>query len=225
MSIGTTADTVMAGDDARVTYMYTNYINERTALAVNKNASLTDIAGSGNQQLPVGMGIYADGKFWDSFDVEFTKVTTNIEPEQRPPMARELLRYMKMDKLHFHGDFNIMKITAKKTVDMFEHYIFYIPNQHVPTGCFMSFVVYHKIVGNANWWWCNNSIKDQWHQNTTHLLSNSSPGDYLHIDFGINNNVSAGDTLYIALPQIVTGKWNPDRLCPQLFNIGSGLGL
>jgi hypothetical protein len=212
----------MAGDDARVVHMYNTYINERTFLAVNKNASLTDLAGSENRQLPVSMGIISG--FWDVFDVEFTKVISGIEPEERPPLVRELLQYMKMDGKYFHGDFNIMKLKAKKTVDKIKNYVFYIPNQHVPTGSFMSFVVYHKIIGSANWWWCNNSIKGKWHQNTSHLYTNNFPGKYSHIDFIVDEGVKEGDELYIALPQVVTGKWNPNNLCPQLFNIGSGLG-
>ncbi|WP_323872550.1 hypothetical protein, partial [Xenorhabdus doucetiae] len=225
MPIGTTAHTLMAGDDARVTYMYSNYINERTALAVNKNASFIDLAGSGDRQLPVGMGLNAGGNFWDKFDVEFTKVESGVDPVTRPPIVRELLQYMKMDRIHFHGNFNIMKLTIKKVTNDFGSYVFYIPNQHVQNGCFMSFVVYHKIVGNSDWWWCDNTIKGRWHQQTNHLFSNGSPGDYVHIDFVLSGNSSVGDILYIALPQIVTGKWNPERLCPQLFNIGSGLGL
>ncbi|CDL83730.1 phage tail protein [Xenorhabdus szentirmaii] len=225
MPIGTTANTLMAGNDARVTHMYTSYINERTALAVNKNASLTDLGGSGERQLPVGMGINANGKFWDIFDVEFTKVVTGIAPENRPQLARELLQYMKMDELYFHGNFNIMKLRAKKSADGLGGYIFHIPHQCILTGCFMSFVVYHKVIGKSNWKYCNNSIKGKWNQHTTHVYTNNFPGLYDHIDFKTDgHSINAGDELYIALPQIITGKWNPDNLCPQLFNIGSGLG-
>ncbi|PHM25143.1 hypothetical protein [Xenorhabdus budapestensis] len=225
MPIGTTANTLMAGNDARVVHMYSSYMNEHTSLAVNKNASLTDLAGSEGRQLPVGMSIHADGKFWDIFDVEFTRIITGIEPENRPPLARELLQYMKMDELYFHGDFNIMKLTAKKSVDKLDSYIFSIPNQRVQTGCFMSFVVYHKVIGSANWRWCNNSIKGKWNQHTSHLYTNNFPGKYSHIDFWVGiEGIKVEDELYIALPQIVTGKWNPNNLCPQLFNIGSGLG-
>ncbi|UZX55220.1 phage tail protein [Yersinia ruckeri] len=197
-------------------------VHEHSALAVNKNAALNDLAGIPPQQLPVGMGLHAGGHFWDKFDIEMIPVASGVAPETRAPIVRELLQYMGMDRLHFHGAFNIMKVTIKKTIDGFGPYAFHIPSQHIPTGCFMSFVLYYKIIGGADWSWCHNEVKGRWHQHTHHLFSGNAAGNYSHVDIGVAGNPAVGDVLYLALPQIIPGRWNPDHRCPQLFNLGLG---
>ncbi|AWK14757.1 hypothetical protein SK355_07420 [Candidatus Fukatsuia symbiotica] len=242
MPIGTTQNTLMKGDDPRVVKCDVDHINEHAFLAVNKNASLTDVAGEAPQQLPVGMGLHAGGDFWGKFEVELMAATSGVDPATRPAIVRELLQYMNMDTIHFTAGFNIMKLTIKKTVDGFGSYVFHIPNQHIKTGCFMSFVLYHNIVGNTDWWWCDNAVKGRWHQKTHHLFSGKAAstyhrggklsdlsrkhaaGAYTHVDIGISGKPTIGDVLYIALPQVIAGKWNPAHRCPQFYNVGAGLG-
>jgi hypothetical protein len=195
-----------------------SHLDEHAAMAINFNARMTAHGGSGPNTLPLAMGVNAGGDFWSKFDAELIPVRSGTDPLTRPPVVRELLQYMGCDREHFSGWFDILKLTIKSIGSGFGPYVFHIPYQHVKVGTFNSVVMYHKIIGGADWSWMNNGVKGQWHQVTHHANSNDA-GGYNHVDIGIGGLAGVGDTLYLALPQIIPGKWNPARRCPQLYNV------
>jgi len=194
------------------------HLDEHPALCVNFNARFTAVAGSAPYQLPIGMGVHANGDFWNKFDVSFIPVVSGLDPVTRPAVVRELLQFMNMDRQHFSAGFNILKFTVKTVAD-FGPYVFHIPYQHVKAGPFTSVILYHKIVGRSTWGWMNNGVKDAWTQATNHVYSGNDAGGYVHVDVGIGGPTDVGDTLYLALPQIVPGKWNPEHRAPQFYNL------
>jgi hypothetical protein len=196
-----------------------NHLNEHPAIAVNFNARMTALGGTAPQQLPLAMGVHAGGDFWSKFDVTLIPVTSGLDPITRPPVVRELLQYMNMDSQYFHGGFNILKLTVKSIANSFGPFVFYTPYQHIFEGAFNSFVVYHKIVGKADWRWMDNAKKEVWNQVTHHIYASDAAGAYTHIDIGLSGSIAVGDTLYLALPQVIAGKWNPQHRCPQVHNI------
>jgi hypothetical protein len=196
-----------------------NHLDEHPAIAVNFNARMTALGGTAPQQLPLAMGVHAGGDFWNKFDVTIFPVFSGVDPATRPPIVRELLKYMNMDYQNFTGGFNIIKFTIKSVAAGFGPYAFNIPYQHVKGGALNSVVMYHKIVGKADWSWMDNTKKEVWNQVTHHVYSGNNAGDYSHVDIAPQNGINPGDTLYLALPQIIPGKWNPQHRCPQLYNI------
>lgn len=42
-------------------------------------------------------------------------------------------------------------------------------------------------------------------------------GAYAHVDVSLSN-AQVGDQLYLALPQIIPGLWNPEHRLPALYN-------
>lgn len=192
------------------------HIGEHGTLAVNYNAGMTRLSGTAPQQLPLGFGVSAGGDFWSKFDVNIIPVPFGVEPETRKPIVRELLQYMGCDRKHSSLNFNIVELTVKRT-DISE-FVFFIPYRHVKAGAFHSVVMYHKIIGQGDWSWMDNSVKGKWNQVTHHLFSPGDAGAYTHIDVPVRSP-AVGDKLYLALPQIVIGKWNPDQRAPQFFNV------
>ncbi|TCP11188.1 hypothetical protein EV683_1143 [Crenobacter luteus] len=211
--------------DARVTAKIADldnwragHLDEHPAIAVNFNASLTALGGTEPQQLPLAMGVHAGGDFWGKFDVTIIPVRTGEDPTTRPPVVRELLQYMGCDRQHFSAKFNIVQLTIKSIAAGFGPYVFHIPYQHVKVSEFTSVVMYHKVVGGADWGWTDSAKKGVWNQVTHHFSSNNA-GEYVHVDIGVGGAPAVGDTLYLALPQIVPGKWNPQHRAPQMYNI------
>ncbi|QOZ83189.1 MULTISPECIES: hypothetical protein [Chromobacterium] len=192
------------------------HIDEHGFLAINYNAGMTRLSGTVPQQLPLGMGVSAGGDFWSKFDVDIIPVRSGDLPESRPAVVRELLKYMGMDRQHFSANFNIIELTVKR-IDI-SSFVFFIPYRHVKMGSFHSVVMYHKIIGQGDWTWMDNSVKGKWNQMTSHHASADSAGAYVHVDV-VLERPAIGDKLYLALPQIVIGKWNPLRRAPQFFNV------
>lgn len=195
----------------------TSHWNEHPAIAVNFNAKMTAVGGEGDKKLPLALGVHAGGDFWGKFDAALIPVTPGEEPASRPPIVRELLQYMKSDDRHFSANFNILHLTVKKVSDGFGPYVFFVPYQHVKMGAFTSVALYHKVIGQGDWNWMDNSKKGVWNQATHHFLS-AHAGAYTHVDIALSN-AQVGDQLYLALPQIIPGVWNPELRLPQLYNI------
>ncbi|MEC5207375.1 hypothetical protein QF022_002331 [Vogesella perlucida] len=194
------------------------HLDEHPAIAVNFNARMTAHGGTDPQILPLGMGVHAGGDFWNKFDVSLIPVRSDVDPTTRPPVVRELLQYMGCDRQYFAGYFDILKLTVKSVAAGFGPYVFHIPYQHAKVGVFTSVVMYHKIVGSADWGFVDNTKRGAWNQVTRHY-GYGDAGSYTNVDIAISGNVAVGDTLYVALPQVIPGKWNAERRCPQLFNL------
>ena len=194
------------------------HLSEHPALAVNFNASMLTLSGAAPQQVPVGMGLNAGGNFWDKFDMNIINVASGAAPESRPAVVRELLQYMGCDRQHFSMHFNIVELTVKSLAGGINSYVFFIPYRHVKLGAFHSVTMYHKVVGQGNWGWMDNAKKNVWNQVTHHGLSYGDAGGYFHVDVGVDNP-AVGDKLYLALPQVVLGKWNPEQRAPQMLNV------
>lgn len=195
-----------------------DHIHEHPALAVNYNASMLRLSGVAPQQVPMSMSLNAGGNFFDKFSLNIIPVITGNDTNSRPPIARELLQYMGCDQQNFSASFNIVEITVKSIANGFGPFVFTIPYRHVKSGAFHSVILYHKLVGQANWGWVNNEIHDKWNQHTTHVFTPGNAGGYTHVDISIAN-AAVGDKFYLALPQIVLGKWDPSLRAPQFFNI------
>lgn len=193
------------------------HLDEHAAMAINFNARMTAHGGTAPQVLPLAMGVHAGGDFWNKFDAELIPVRSGGDLTVRPPVVRELLQYMGCDREHFSGGFDILKLTIKSVASGFGPYVFHIPYQHVKVSEFTSVVMYHKIVGGADWSWMDNGKKGHWHQVTHHFVSGDA-GAYVHVDISLAGAPAVGDTLYLALPQIIPGKWNPAHRCPQLYS-------
>ncbi|WP_337881762.1 hypothetical protein [Chromobacterium haemolyticum] len=192
------------------------HISEHGTLAVNYNARMTALSGSAPHQVPRGMFLNAGGDFWNKIDVNIIPIRSGQSAESRPPVARELLQYMGCDRQDLTAHFNIVEFTVKRT-DI-TGFVFTIPYRHVKAGAFHSVVMYHKIQGKADWSWMDNSVKGKWAQSTSHCHSPGDAGAFAHVDVGVANP-EVGDKLYLALPQIVIGKWNQALRAPQFFNI------
>jgi len=218
-TVNTTATNLTNNVNAKLSQMDAwrdGHLDEHPAFSVNANADFLTLSGEAPVQLPSGMGVHANGDFWNKFEVEIIPVRSGPLPEERPPLVRELLQFMNMDRQHFSAAFNIMRMSIKAVTD-FGPYVFHIPAQHVKAGPFTSVILYHKIVGRSSWGWMNNGIKDAWAQATHHVYSGNDAGGYVHVDVGIGGPSDVGDTLYLALPQIVPGKWNPNHRAPQFY--------
>ncbi|MCP1289795.1 hypothetical protein NK214_06280 [Chromobacterium sp. S0633] len=194
------------------------HLSEHGFIAVNYNARMTRVSGEAPQQVPIAMGLNAGGDFFSKFDLKIIPVVGGVDPATRPPVVRELLQYMGCDRHNFTAEFNIVELTVKSIAKGFGDYVFYIPYRHIKTGAFHSCVMYHKLVGTADWGWMDNRFKGAWHQVTQHQFTPGDAGGYFHVDVGVTN-ASVGDKLYLALPQVVVGKWNPELRIPPLFNI------
>lgn len=193
------------------------HIHEHPALAINYNASMTRLTGEKPQQIPSAMWINAGGDFFGKFSLNIIPVASGDDPNTRPQVVRELLQYMGCDRQYFSLGFNIVELTVKSIVNGFGPYVFTIPYRHVKAGAFHSVVLYHKLTGQAKWGWTNSEIRDKWNQQTTHVFTGDA-GGYANVDIAIEN-AAVGDKFYLALPQIVLGKWDPAQRAPQLFNI------
>lgn len=86
-------------------------------------------------------------------------MTPGEELASRPPIVRELLQYMKSDDRHFSANFNILHLTVKKVSEGFIP-MFFVPYQHVKMGAFTSVALYHKVIGQGDWNWMDNSKKE-----------------------------------------------------------------
>ncbi|MBP4049320.1 hypothetical protein J9978_07390 [Chromobacterium violaceum] len=185
------------------------------SLAVNYNASMLKMS-SGSNALPISMGTGNPALFWKKFDVTFTPVQSNELPETRPSLVRELLQYIGSDVRYFSMGFNIMELTVKDPSIQMD-FDFFIPYRHVKSGAGHSVIIYHKLLGKGDWTWLDNDVRGSWNQ-ATRYVSSTAGGDYTHVDLKVVNP-EVGSKLYLALPQIVIGKWDPKRRAPQFFNI------
>ncbi len=183
---------------------------------INANAEMTTYSGGAGQQLPAGMGVYAGGDFFTKFETEIIPVANGVAANTRPQVAQELLDYMGNNVVHLVYGICILRVTVKANAAGIASYSFTAPFQHMPVGQVMSYCAYHKQVGSGTWNYAG-AVKGAWSHNVTHH-GPGAPLAYDHIDYAISNPI-VGDTLYLALPQIVTGRWPADKKPPFFVSI------